>query len=81
MPLQLEPAWPVRHEADGEMSGRGAEVDAAVRLGGEVTAVTTFAVQADAPAADQAVVDPVPEVGAKHAFNLGSARCARGDPS
>ena len=49
MPLQLEPAWPVRHEADGEMSGRGAEVDAAVRLGGEVTAVTTFAVQADAP--------------------------------
>ena len=63
------------------MAGRCAEADAAVRLGGEVTAVTTIAVQADAPAAVRAVAYSVPEVGAMHPFNLGAARCARRDPS
>ena len=63
------------------MAGHYAEAEAAVRLGGEVTAVTTFAVQADAPAAVRAVAYPVPEVGAMHAFNLGAARCFRDDPS
>jgi hypothetical protein len=63
------------------MAGRGAEAYAAVRLGGEVTAVPSFAVQADAPAAVRAVAHPVPEVGTMHVFNLGAGTCARRDPS
>ena len=63
------------------MAGRCAEADATVRLGGEMTAVTAFAVQANAPAALRAVAYPVPEVGAMHAFNLGAAGWARRDPT
>ena len=61
--------------------GRGTEVAATVRLGGEVTAVTTFAVQADESAAVRALAYPVPEVEVVHAFNVGLTRCARRDPS
>jgi hypothetical protein len=63
------------------MAGRWAEEEATVWLGGEVTAVATFAVEADESAAFRALAYPVPEVGVIHAFNVGAARYARRDPS
>jgi hypothetical protein len=47
--------------------GRGTEVAATVRLGGEVTTVTTFAVQANESAAVRALAYPVPEIEVVHA--------------
>lgn len=63
------------------MAGRRAEMDATVGLGGEVTAVAAFAVEADEPTAVRALAYPVPEVGVVHAFNVGGASCAPPDPS
>jgi hypothetical protein len=64
--LQVEAAQPVRHDASRRM-GRGTEVAATVRLGGEVTTVTTFAVQANESAAVRALAYPVPEIEVVHA--------------
>jgi hypothetical protein len=63
------------------MAGRWAEAETTAWLGGEVTAVAIFAVEADESAAGRALAYPVPEVGVVHAFNVGAARCARSDPS
>jgi hypothetical protein len=63
------------------MAGRWAEAETTVLLGGEVTAVATFAVEAYEPAAVRALAYPVPEVGLVHAFNVGAARWVRRDPS
>jgi hypothetical protein len=42
------------------MAGGGAEMEAAVTLGGEVTAEATFSVEADAPTAVRTLAYPVP---------------------
>jgi hypothetical protein len=63
------------------MAGRCAEMNATVGLGGEVTAVKAFAVEANEPAAVRALAYPVPEVGVKHAVKVGAASCVPRDPS
>jgi hypothetical protein len=57
------------------------EVEATVRLGGEVTAVLAVAVEADEPAALRALAYPVPKVGLVHSFNVRAAKCGWRDPS
>jgi hypothetical protein len=63
------------------MTGRCTKMESTVGLGGEVTAVATFAVEANEPAAVRTLAHPVPEVGVVHAFTVGGASRARLDPS